>query len=40
MKIIDLFANGIANVHVYTMNQPDVAAQIQRNLSDILGLPL
>ena len=39
-QIIDLYANGIANVHVYTMNQPDVAAQIQRNLSDILGLPL
>ena len=39
-QIIDLYANGIANVHVYTMNQPDVAAQIQRNLSDILGLSL
>ena len=36
-QIIDLFANGIENVHVYSMNKPDVAAAIQRNLSDILG---
>jgi len=31
-QIIDL----VANVHVYTMNKPDVAAQIQANLSEIL----
>lgn len=36
-QIIDLFANGITNVHVYSMNKPDVAAQIRQNLSDILG---
>ena len=36
-QIIDLFANGIKNVHVYSMNKPDVAAAIQKNLSDILG---
>ena len=36
-QIIDLFANGITNVHVYSMNKPDVAAQIRANLSDILG---
>ncbi|MBQ8897354.1 MAG: methylenetetrahydrofolate reductase [Clostridia bacterium] len=36
-QIIDLYANGITNVHVYSMNKPDVAASIQRNLSDILG---
>ena len=36
-QIIDLYANGITNVHVYSMNKPDVAAAIQRNLSDILG---
>ncbi len=35
-QIIDLFANGITNVHVYSMNKPDVAAQIQNNLSEIL----
>ncbi len=36
-QIIDLYANGIKNVHVYSMNKPDVAAKIQNNLSDILG---
>ena len=36
-QIIDLFANGIKNVHVYSMNKPDVAEAILRNLSDILG---
>lgn len=36
-QIIDLYANNITNVHVYSMNKPDVAGLIQRNLSDILG---
>lgn len=36
-QIIDLFANGVTNVHVYSMNKPDVAEKIQSNLSDILG---
>ena len=36
-QIIDLYANGITHVHVYSMNKPDVAAQIKSNLSDILG---
>ena len=36
-QIIDLFANGITNVHVYSMNKPDVAEKILNNLSDILG---
>ena len=36
-QIIDLYANGIKNVHVYSMNKPEVAAAIQRNLSSILG---
>ena len=36
-QIIDLYANGIRNVHVYSMNKPDVAAAIQANLSDIIG---
>lgn len=36
-QIIDLFANGISNVHVYSMNKPDIAAKIRDNLSDILG---
>ena len=36
-QIIDLYANGITNVHVYSMNKPDVAKKIMDNLSDILG---
>ncbi|MBQ1982373.1 MAG: methylenetetrahydrofolate reductase, partial [Clostridia bacterium] len=36
-QIIDLYANGIKNVHVYSMNKPDVAEKILSNLSDILG---
>ena len=36
-QIIDLYANNITNVHVYSMNKPDIAAKIQCNLSDILG---
>ena len=36
-QIIDLYANGIKNVHVYSMNKPEVAQKIQSNLSDILG---
>ena len=39
-QIIDLFANGIRNVHVYTMNKPDVAAGIHANVSAVLGLPV
>ncbi len=36
-QIIDLYANGIKVVHVYSMNKPDIAEKIQANLSDILG---
>ena len=36
-QIIDLYANDIMNVHVYSMNKPEVAQKIQSNLSDILG---
>ncbi len=36
-QIIDLYANGITNVHVYSMNKPDVAEGIWNNLSNILG---
>lgn len=35
-QIIDLYANGISLVHVYSMNKPEVAAKIQENLSDII----
>ena len=37
-QIIDLYANGINNVHVYSMNKPEVAQQIQSNVSEILKL--
>ena len=36
-QIIDLYANGIANVHVYSMNKPEVAKRIQSNVSAIIG---
>ena len=36
-QIIDLIANGIRHIHVYTMNKPDVAEGIMNNLSRILG---
>ena len=36
-QIIDLYANGIKLVHIYSMNKPAVAAKIQENLSNILG---
>lgn len=35
-QIIDLYANGITNVHVYSMNKPDVAQKIQKNVSAII----
>jgi methylenetetrahydrofolate reductase (NADPH) len=37
-QIIDLYANGITNVHIYSMNRGDVAEKIQSNLSDIIKL--
>lgn len=36
-QIIDLIANGVKHIHVYTMNDPEVAVGIQRNLSEIIG---
>ena len=36
-QIIDLYSNGINAVHVYSMNKPDVAMQIQKNLEGIIG---
>ncbi len=35
-QIIDLIANGIRHIHVYTMNKPEVASGIMQNLSEIL----
>ena len=36
-QIIDLIANGVNGIHVYSMNKPDVAAKIQENLKEILA---
>nr|WP_297172525.1 methylenetetrahydrofolate reductase [NAD(P)H] [uncultured Agathobaculum sp.] len=35
-QIIDLIANGVNHIHVYSMNRPEVAAGIQTSLSEIL----
>jgi len=35
-QIVDLFANGVPAVHVYSMNNPSVAGKIRQNLSEIL----
>ena len=36
-QIIDLFANGVNNVHVYTMNRPEIAIRIMLNLHGIVS---
>ncbi len=35
-QIIDLIANGINHIHVYSMNKPEVAEKILENLSNIV----
>lgn len=35
-QVIDLYANGIRAVHIYSMNKPYVAAKIKENLSHII----
>lgn len=35
-QIIDLYANGVNHVHIYTMNKPEVASRIVRALGSIL----
>jgi methylenetetrahydrofolate reductase (NADPH) len=34
-QIIDLIANDVRNIHIYTMNKPDIAGRIMNNLSEI-----
>ena len=36
-QIIDLFANGVNAVHIYTMNKPEVAGRIMTNLRGIIA---
>ncbi len=35
-QIVDLFANGVNHVHVYTMNKPELASRIMSNLRGIV----
>lgn len=35
-QIIDLVANGVSGIHVYTMNKPDIAEEIMYNLKGII----
>ena len=36
-QIVDLFANGVDHVHVYTMNRPEIASRIMHNLHGLLA---
>ena len=36
-QIIDLIANGVTNIHLYTMNKPAITRAIVGNLSGIIG---
>ena len=36
-QIVDLFANGVSHMHVYTMNKPEIALRIMRNLDGIVA---
>jgi len=36
-QIIDLISNGVTNIHLYTMNKPDIAKSIIENLSEIVN---
>ena len=36
-QIVDLFANGVNAVHVYTMNHPEIGERIMSNLGSIVG---
>lgn len=35
-QIIDLLANGVRNIHIYSMNKPEVAVKIMENLSEVI----
>lgn len=36
-QIIDLIANNVNNIHIYTMNKPEIAAGIMKSLSNIIS---
>lgn len=35
-QIIDLLANDVKNIHIYSMNKPHIAAKIMENLSEVI----
>lgn len=35
-QIVDLIANGFTNIHIYTMNKPDIIGGIRSSLSEII----
>ena len=35
-QIIDLLANGVEHIHIYSMNKPEIASSIQSSLSEVL----
>lgn len=35
-QIVDLIANGFTNIHIYTMNKPEIIGGIRGNLSEII----
>ena len=35
-QIIDLIANGVEHIHVYSMNKPEIASSLQSSLSEVL----
>lgn len=37
-QIIDLLANGVNHIHIYSMNKPEIAEAIMYNLSEIIGV--
>lgn len=36
-QIVDLLANGVNNIHIYTMNKPDIAGKITQGLTEIIN---
>lgn len=36
-QIIDLISNGVRGIHIYTMNKPDIAREIVRNVDSIVA---
>lgn len=37
-QVVDLIANGINNIHIYTMNRPEIAVQMMANISEIVNI--